>query len=360
MQFLTRLVCGFLLVALGSASATAQEFSAVISVSPGGEWAPLNLTIGTHPSATDEADATLDERAPPFFGLNVFHAAILPPGSGDTFSKDLRASDETVKQFALRCVSGSSSSACHFKWNPADFSGLAGPATLRFGSTVKDLKSDTELVASGDAVTAVATLVLGSGQPVQAKLFLAGGYAGNTLRTTLVQNGRVPVAQPYTNRHSGVEKVALFPTESVDWVLVELLDAGGTVVGQRAALVRSDGELVELDGANPVTVFGVPAGSYRLVVRHRNHVPADTDALVNWTTTPRVDFTASAGSGRYEVASGVFAQAGGDLDGDGLVTGLDALLFTSGTLGYLAADFDLNGQSETSDLLTVWAAGNGR
>lgn len=62
-------------------------------------------------------------------------------------------------------------------------------------------------------------------------------------------------------------------TDIVDWVLLELRNGNpGTVVARRAAFVRVDGQVVDLDGVSAVSFRGVPSGSYYLDIRHRNHL----------------------------------------------------------------------------------------
>lgn len=58
----------------------------------------------------------------------------------------------------------------------------------------------------------------------------------------------------------------------VDWVFVELRDAGAgaQVVATANGLLQRDGDIVGADGA-PLR-FTAPPGSYRIAVRHRNHL----------------------------------------------------------------------------------------
>ena len=60
----------------------------------------------------------------------------------------------------------------------------------------------------------------------------------------------------------------------VDWVLIELRTgtASGTKVGTRAAFLKSDGTIVDIDGTSPVRFAGLTEGNYYVVVRHRNHL----------------------------------------------------------------------------------------
>lgn len=68
--------------------------------------------------------------------------------------------------------------------------------------------------------------------------------------------------------------MAAIPADVTDWVLVELRSGSdpASIVGQRAAFIKSDGSVVDLDGTSPVSFFGIPAGDYYIAVRHRNHL----------------------------------------------------------------------------------------
>lgn len=73
----------------------------------------------------------------------------------------------------------------------------------------------------------------------------------------------------------------------VDWIFLELRDLTGAVEHTRSALLRRDGEVVDIDGVSPV-IFFAPKGSYRLVAKHRNHLGVAQSGLFagsNTTTT---------------------------------------------------------------------------
>jgi hypothetical protein len=80
---------------------------------------------------------------------------------------------------------------------------------------------------------------------------------------------------------------ALTADNIVDWVYLELRDnsganPGATVVQTRAALVQRDGDIVDIDGINPVYFKNLDAAAtYTLAVRHRNHLGIATDPVAN-------------------------------------------------------------------------------
>ncbi|MEI2750636.1 MAG: hypothetical protein V9E88_18000 [Ferruginibacter sp.] len=76
----------------------------------------------------------------------------------------------------------------------------------------------------------------------------------------------------------------------VDWVFLELRNndlasPGANVVQTRAALLRRNGEIVDVDGISPVYFKNIDANNnYTLVVRHRNHLGIATDPVANLQT----------------------------------------------------------------------------
>lgn len=156
----------------------------------------------------------------------------------------------------------------------------------------------------------------------------------------------------------------------VDWVLLELRDAVDPTkrVAAKAALVQRDGDVVKsTDGSANLVFRGVAAGSYYVVVRHRNHVGVMTDKPLNLTDTATViDFTKPSfpvyGENQRYIEAGVAQLWAGDANNSNSVVGagpgsdsnvmLGALLVApENTMvtthfkmkGYYATDFNLDG-----------------
>ena len=69
----------------------------------------------------------------------------------------------------------------------------------------------------------------------------------------------------------------------VDWVFLELrsnVTPGNTVIQTRSALLQRDGDIVDIDGVNPVYFKNVPGTNYTVVVKHRNHIAMSTNPAV--------------------------------------------------------------------------------
>ena len=197
--------------------------------------------------------------------------------------------------------------------------------------------------------------------------FLQSPWTAGAMNTTLRDAGLVPLAQPYNTApwsYTGTESVASVPAGVVDWVLVELRSdtAGTTKIATQAAFLKSDGTIVGSDGSELLGFRGVDAGSYHVVVRHRNHLAVMTSNTVsNTTTTPEYDFTTGLdkyhGGDAKELAAGVYGMWAGDVTGNGIVkynlAGNDRLRIfqriggvnVNATVnGYYPEDVNLNGQ----------------
>lgn len=156
------------------------------------------------------------------------------------------------------------------------------------------------------------------------------------MRDDLRAGDLIPNREPYSDLGytfvgGGKERIAtgstVFDTTGndaiVDWVIVELRSATDTVVASRAAFVQRDGDIVDIDGASPVTFGGIADGSYYVAVDHRNHLGVMTDAPIALTDTAvNVDFTDAATAtwgtdSLWEVESGVWSLWAGDVNEDG-------------------------------------------
>lgn len=198
---------------------------------------------------------------------------------------------------------------------------------------------------------------------VDAKAFLQGPYNNSSMSTILKNNGYIPLSQPYNvtpYNYNGSENVASIPSGIVDWILVALRSDPGAsgLVAVRAAFIRSDGKIVDLDGISPVR-FDVPAGDYYLVIYHRNHLAimsANQHSLNDRSTL--FDFT-SAMSQAYgsnpmiDLGEGNYGMFAGDANADGQVTSTDFNIFNpaaqTAQSGYHSADWNLDGQVTSLD-----------
>jgi hypothetical protein len=190
---------------------------------------------------------------------------------------------------------------------------------------------------------------------VSIKAFLQGDYSSSLSRhkdVSVVWAGVLnanALTQPFNTasfgNYAGTESVSegFFTSTSgtidiVDWVLLELRSAAtpGTVVARKAALIREDGQIVDVDGSSEVSISGVPVGNYYVVVRHRNHLGVRSATAIALSGTASLyDFTTGQGqafqdvgittNGAMQNVSGVFVLWGGNGNGNSTVryTGLN-------------------------------------
>ena len=207
---------------------------------------------------------------------------------------------------------------------------------------------------------------------VSPKVFLQGPYmtpanAGlmnDDLRTMLSTTSPYPdaltcAASVFTV--TGADAIA-------DWVLVELRDAVDRtiVIESRSALLQRDGDVVDVDGTSGVALSSA-AGSYYVLVNHRNHLGILSVSPIAISGTTAVDLSADpaavfGGLNAVTNMSGVYALFSGDFNANGQIQNSDAsgVLLLLGSAGYSAADMDMNGQVQNSDINNVIVPNTGR
>lgn len=147
---------------------------------------------------------------------------------------------------------------------------------------------------------------------VKAKVYLQGPYntTSNTMNDDLrqiVSGPLFPLDSPYdtmpdftvVNNYvaesitTGVRDNSDPNNAIVDWIWLELRAVDETtVVATRSALLQRDGDVVDMDGSSDVQFPDTYEGNYHLMVRHRNHLAAMTNATVFLNdNSPLIDFS---------------------------------------------------------------------
>jgi hypothetical protein len=205
---------------------------------------------------------------------------------------------------------------------------------------------------------------------VRLKVILQGAWSASQLAmtTSLNSGGYLPGTQPYSGapwNYAGTESLSVLPSNMTDWVLVELRSAPDTVVARRAGILLSDGSVVDTNGQAGLN-FAMPAGSYYVAVKHRNHLPLMTESRRDLPDTTTYNFADTANYPVYgrcviSIGSGRSAMISGDVNYDsrlrysgpqndrgpiltkilGIVGGSS---ITASAPGYHAEDLSMNGQ----------------
>jgi len=223
------------------------------------------------------------------------------------------------------------------------------------------------------------------GVPVSLKVLLQGPYSGGTMTTTLQDPSPflgnqpiMPLAQPYnvapwnygSNANEGGETLSAIPPTMTDWVLVEASTGGSTatVVERRAAVLLSDGTIVDTDGVSAVSFSNITAGTaYYFIVRHRNHLPIRTaNAIVpsgsTYDLTSGNDVSAGGPPQMLNLGDGSFGMIAGNVNGDGSITLTDYTLWKASNgdfLNYFSTDINMDKFVNLNDY-NIWKANNGR
>lgn len=197
------------------------------------------------------------------------------------------------------------------------------------------------------------------------RVLLQGAYVGGgEMHTILQTNNQLPLNQPFATapwNYMGTESVASFPADVTDWVLVELRNVNDSyqVVSSRAAFLRKDGTVMELDGSAGVIfpMNEVNVGDYYVIVRHRNHLSVLSAVPVTVPNVSPYDFT-TAQSQAYgewqliDLTDGNWGLYSGDINGDGILSVADYNAYVSQAAtvnAYISGDTNLDQNVTTAD-----------
>ena len=249
----------------------------------------------------------------------------------------------------------------------------AQPGVITFGDNEEDDESSMYFVFYKPSETF----------EVNIKVFLQGAYSSGSMSTTLNSGGCLPANQPYNIspwNYTGKESVSWDPyffknnTSIVDWVLLQLRTAtipgnpstATNIIAQRAAFLKSDGTIVDIDGTNPVVFWGTTDGSYYIVVKHRNHLAVMSSDVVELKGITTYDFTTSESQAYIKdvgaipmanLGGGKYGMYEGDTDASGVVDVLDranAWNNRNHTGVYVGSDTDLSSVVDVIDRANTW------
>ncbi|HRI28233.1 MAG TPA: hypothetical protein PK239_14395 [Chitinophagales bacterium] len=231
------------------------------------------------------------------------------------------------------------------------------------------------IAQNGCTSTASQTVVVNppapSGTPAELRVLLQGAYDPplGVMATNLLNANYLPLAQPFNQppwNYPGSESVAgagAFPPNTTDWVLVEARSAANPAVllDRRAGFLLNSGVVVNTGGTQGITFGSLAAGSYYLVVRHRNHMAVMSSVPVTLPNTGNpYDFTTALAKAfgtnqMVQLGTNVWGLYAGDMNANGVITYADFNVYInqlqSGqfSFGYYKPDLNLDGSVTVFD-----------
>ncbi|HMS68311.1 MAG TPA: hypothetical protein PKD18_09235 [Saprospiraceae bacterium] len=202
----------------------------------------------------------------------------------------------------------------------ATLTGMTWSFTGSTGTPASDLVGAT--APAGDVVFSGLTTI-GS---VKIRAYLAGAFntGTGTMTSTLRSAVLIPPTSPYGDGATVGAMNSNVPAGVTDWVLLELTDPsnGANPVIQKAAFIKPDGFIVDLDGVSDPQILG--AYNPALVrVRHRNHLSVRTLNGIDTQVPTIQDFTTNmnvyvngAGTPMRQVVTGTWALYAGNGNGN--------------------------------------------
>lgn len=223
--------------------------------------------------------------------------------------------------------------------------------------------------------------IISSSYYVDIKAFLQGPFAGTIMSPLLNIQNFLPLAQPYNVppwNYYGSENVSSIPSYNiVDWVLIEIRESTGnaytatsdSTIARISGFILVNGKIVGLDGSSLIPFNHQVIGNLYALIFHRNHlaIMSSSPLLLNgniyeYDFTTGMDKALGGILGQKYLGNNQWGMFGGDADGNGVIHNLDKFIWKSQTnlTGYMSADFDMNGQVQTSDKLMIWHVNTGR
>ncbi|MBC8490300.1 MAG: hypothetical protein H8D45_30155 [Bacteroidetes bacterium] len=206
------------------------------------------------------------------------------------------------------------------------------------------------------------------------KVNLEGPFNGSNMSKYLHTNGIIPASQPYNTapwNYNGTETYTYnIHDELVDWVLIEFRQTDGDastatpdkMLHRQAALLMTDGSIVQTDGVSPLEYTGAILQNLYVVIWHRNHLAVMSATALTPTDGDYVyDFTDALSKayldGQKNLGGGMYGMIGGDSDANGIVNMNDKdVNWTNkaGNAGYHGSDLNMDTQVNNPDKIDLW------
>ncbi len=196
------------------------------------------------------------------------------------------------------------------------------------------------------------------------------------MHAQLVEKMLLPVTQPFYQSpffYEGSESLEEFlehpiSEEIIDWMLVELRDPTDTTrtIARKAAILLSNGRLVDDPDSNFVSFGGVLEGEYWIALYHKSHLAVMSKVLISLSKEiPQTyDFTVSEnralGINQLKKVDNTYVMFSGDYDQNGIINNRDYNYWKTTEVSlniYHSADSDGNGVINNQDF-SAWYKNN--
>ncbi len=214
----------------------------------------------------------------------------------------------------------------------------------------------------------------GSETEINIKVFLEGYYdsVNDQMTTSLIDGLLLPHFQPFKTApyyYEGIEAVANFQKDVVDWVLVEARNPDNLeeILAKKAGLLLKDGSIVQANGLQAIQFGDISASSIHIVVRHKSHLAIMSSDIIDITDSPAsYDFSLEAekaiGIDQLKLKGNRYCQIAGDFDQNGIINSLDFNMWKQNSAlvnRYLSWDTDGNGVINNLDF-NAWKLNRSR
>lgn len=377
-----RLTLGTCNLALGNSATVTGTFNAsnmVVADSTGqfrkiyGSTGSFTFPVGDNTSTAEYSPVTLNFSAGTFgtdayAGVNLRDRRYADPGiTGDYITRYWNISSSGITTFTCNStftyvaadISGTESNTYCIRISPAATFNQAGSNQL----VANSLTSFSTFTGAHGGLTA--NLVA----------YLEGPYSTgsdimtNTLATSLTlgdrsDNTKFPQNQPYNGSpwsYSGTESVTSLPSGVVDWVLLELRHASSSgnasstyTLGKRAAFLKTNGSIVDIDGTSPVTFSNLASFTDNLyiIVYHRNHIAILANNAVTRDANQVYTYDYSSGSGQVYGGTNGYKQIDTSPVRWGMIAAdatNDGNIYVNDYTDYWVPDFGLTSKYKLSD-----------
>ena len=223
----------------------------------------------------------------------------------------------------------------------------------RFGNIVNAKSPNIGAVAGINSTDATEEIISPS-YSRSLSVYLEGAYYNGAMNNILSKDNNLPQQNPYKDIPLNINAQArlnIIPDNYIDWVLVELRNNLTNRKVAKAAIITSEGTIVNPDGSS-FSFENIDSGDYYIVIYHKSHLSIMSSKKINVISNQQInyDFTdsqqkaygenamASLGDGKYGLYSG-------DADANGVVNNLDFGVVANKIFskGYINGDLDMNG-----------------